>query len=131
MATNQKDLTVNVDWKHPSQVPDVPKGETVEYWVAAKRIHKNLHGEIIERVDVFTAQYVNKPVNLDENNEPDSDDYFCDIDGYPISAVGWFGVQDHADFDDFYTPLFYTDEHILLGWAEYIKPIFAMDETTL
>lgn len=131
MATNQKELTVNVDWQNPKQIPDVPKGETKEFWVAAKRTYEDLNGLAFEEVTVFTAQYVNMPVNIDENGETDTDDYLVDIDGDPLSAVGWFSVKDHNDFDNYYEPLFYTDEHVLLAWAEYTKPTFQMDAATL
>lgn len=109
-----------VDWQSPDSVPDVPKDETETFWVAVEFTRGN--GETSRCV--YDAQFVNKPVEFDEEGEPLSDDYFVTEDGDPVSAVGWHSLKEHADFDGYYDPLPFSDDYVLLGWAVYEKPDF-------
>ena len=112
-----------VNWQSPETVPNVPKDETETFWVAVKR--KTQTGW---RKFVFDAQYVNKPLEFEEDDTekqfPLSDDYFVDEDGQPTECVGWFSLREHADFSGYYEPLTFNSEYILLGWGKYQTPEF-------
>ena len=113
------------DWQSPDTVPNVPKNETKQFWVAVRRKSHNEEW----RKFVFDAQYVNKPLEYDKDDpdhedEPINDDYFVDEDGAPMEAIGWHSLMEHADFDGYYTPLAFGDDYELLGWSEYLKPEF-------
>lgn len=113
-------MKIQVDWCKPDEIPNVPVGETEEFWVASSYTSHN--GEKI--TSVFVAQFVNMPVNFDDNGEPDTDYYLCDNNGDPISCVGWFSNKGNFDITDYYEPLFLFNGHVLLGWAEFEKPDF-------
>ena len=122
--TNMKDVAPTVRWNDPKVVPVIELYSEKEFWVAVKSIHTDRNGNVHENEHVFCAQYVNRPVTIDEEGNADNDNYFSDQDGEPLSCIGWYSVQDHADFDNFYAPLGFSDSYILLGWAEHVKPTF-------
>lgn len=115
-----KEQMTIVNWNSPQNTPLVEEGSTKEFWIAVETNYPNR--EKTRRV--FSAQYVNMPVETDDDGEPNTDNYLVDCDGEPLSCVGWHSVKDHADFYDYYEPLSFTDEYKLLGWADYIKPEF-------
>ena len=45
-----------------------------------------------------------------------------DVDGCPISIVGWVRQEPHTDFDEFYVPIQFTESDKMLGWCELIVP---------
>lgn len=109
-----------VNWNKPSETPQVEVGTTKEFWIAVESRYPNRQ----VRQYVFCAQYVNMPVYIDDEGEPNTDDYLVTVDGEPFHAVGWHSVKNHADFDNYYEPLTFNEEYVLLGWADYIKPEF-------
>ena len=121
---------LSVDWQSPDTIPTVKKGESLECWVAVEstpRTYSLENGSPVDkdpRVHTFIAQYVNKPVQVDDNGDTDTDDYLVTADGEPWPAVGWFSIKNHADFDDYYEALEFNDRYKLLGWANYTPPSF-------
>lgn len=118
------DTTPVVNWQSPEKTPEVKTDEVKEFWVAVRFQKKDGWGDA-----VFSAQYVNKPLEYadddpDCENEP-VNDFFVTCDGEPMESVGWFSVKSHSEFEDYYQPIFFNKEYILLGWAEYIKPEFS------
>lgn len=118
METTQQQIIVN--WHSPEEIPFVSKGESTEFWIATER--KDRNGKLI--TSVYCAQYTNMPVSFDEDGEPDTDYHLVSEDGEAISAVGWYSVKNHYDFDDYYDPISFNEDLKLLGWTDYIKPEF-------
>lgn len=112
-----------VNWQSPETTPEVEKYESESFWIAVKSLVKDGWRE-----SVFEAQYVNKPLEYDESDSdcenPLDDNHFVNVDGEPMEAVGWYCVRDHSEFSDFYEPITFGKEYVLLGWGNYIKPDF-------
>ena len=119
-----------VNWQPPESTPVVEKGESLECWLAVEVKTKSFSKEDGKpqeagtRIVTFISQFVNKPVVVDDNGDTDTDDYLVSVDGDPWSAVGWHSIKNHADFDDYYEPLAFSDSYKLLGWAYYTPPAF-------
>ena len=113
-----------VEWKSPQEIPSIDIYSEKTYWVAIKRALTGRIGDTNETVHVFDAQYLNKPLVMDDNGDYENDDFLCDPDGEPMEAVGWFSSREHSEYDSYYEQLIFSDEMILLGWAEYEKPEF-------
>lgn len=112
------------NWIKPEVLPEVELYEVKTFWVAVKTIRTDRAGTAIEKQFVFPAQYVNKPLILDGDGDYENDDYFVNEDGEPVSCIGWHSEMDSSEFDGWYPSLPFSDEYILLGWAEYLKPEF-------
>lgn len=109
-----------VEWHSPEEIPDVPKNTTKNFWIAVE-----YPTEREDRTLVFTAQYVNMPLELDENGESLNVEQFVDHSGDPMEAVGWYDLQVHVDYPEYYDSLDFNENYKLLGWAEYDKPDFS------
>lgn len=116
-----KQLTPQVNWQLPSLTPDVPKGENHLFWVAVQNQWRA--GEQ-PKTSVYLANYINKPLALDDDGEPLDDDCHVDTDGNPVSAIGWHNQYDHPDFNGYYEKMQFSDKCKLLGWAEYKPPVW-------
>lgn len=116
-----KPLPPQVIWQLPSITPEVPKGENQLFWVAVQT--RWSEGEQ-PKTEVYLANYINKPLELDDNGEPIDDEHFVDTDGQPMSAVGWHNQYDHPDFNGYYEKMQFSDKCKLLGWAEYQPPVW-------
>lgn len=113
------DIRPVVNWQSPEAMPNVAKGEVEKFWLAMRIKRK---GEWF--TTVIDAQYVNKPLEYDEDGDLLDDDCFVNEDGDPINALGWHHVMEHADFDGYYEPIEFDAERELLGWGQYLKPEF-------
>ena len=113
-----------VDWKKPEETPAVNKYDMETFWVAVK--YTNPKGEVVNLV--FDALYINKPLEYASDDKdfenPLDDDHHVDVDGYPVSSVGWHRPLNHADFSNYYEKLNFSSNYEFLGWADYIKPEF-------
>lgn len=115
-----EDRMAKLGWNDPNAIPEVPKGESVSFWISVERTNRQ-GGKL---TNVYCAQYTNMPVVFDEDGEPDTDFHLVSEDGETISAVGWHDVKNHYDFDDYYEPIVFNEDCKLLGWKEYVKPEF-------
>lgn len=115
---------IQVAWNDPRFNPVVPKNEIKTYWVAIKVTHRPRNETPVEKIVVFPAQYVNKPLELDGDGQPTNDECLINIDGEAVDAVGWHTDRDHEEFDNFYPPLPFSENYVLLGWAYYQVPEF-------
>jgi len=111
------------EWKDPCTTPETPKYSDCSFWVAIKATRRGHDGEV-RSIDthVFEAQYVNRPLERDDDGDFFCDDYLVTEDGDPLDAVGWFSVKSHHDFDNYFEPLPFGDDYVLLGWADFDKP---------
>lgn len=107
---------MNVEWNTPESVPDVEKGTEKEFWVAVRSEHA-------EKDLVLVAHYQNRPLEFDDDGEA-SGDFLTTPDGEPHHSVGWVLRTEHEDFDGFYTAFQFSEKYCLLGWAEYVPPVF-------
>jgi len=114
-----KQLTPQVIWQLPSKTPEVPKGENHLFWIA---VQSQWSAGEQPRTLVYLANYINKPLELDDDGEPLDDDCHVNTDGDPISAIGWHNQYDHPDFSGYYEPIQFNEQLKLLGWAEYLPP---------
>lgn len=110
-----KQKAPDVAWQPASKTPEVHKGELQLFWIAVKTD---------QGVAVYLANYINKPLELDENDDPVDDDHFVDTDGQPMAAVGWHNEYDHPDFSGYYEKMQFNEHRELLGWAEYVPPVW-------
>ena len=101
-------------WNKPSQVPKIMTGTEELFWVAVQSKYS-------EEPKVFLAFYQDRPL------EEDNDDCLINVDGEAISSIGWVDCKEHCDFADYYTPLGFDNDYVLLGWAEYVPPLFTID----
>lgn len=109
-------MGIKVKWEDPDAIPDVAIGSEDFFWVATKH-------RLTDRVSVFLALYQNRPVELDDDGEPnDSYDGLVDLDGEYVHSVGWVLNQAHAEFDNYYTPMDFSGLWRLVGWAKYAPP---------
>jgi hypothetical protein len=111
----------NLTWNKPESTPVVEHGTEEFFWIA---VESRFNKDKKPKVFVFLALYQNRPLSLDEDGNPDNDDYLSDTSGEPIESVGWVENKSHYDFEDFYVPLSFNDDYKLLGWAEYVAPEF-------
>lgn len=107
---------MNVEWNTPESVPDVEKGTEKEFWVAVRSEHA-------EKDLVLVAHYQNRPLEFDADGEA-MGDFLITPDGEPHHSVGWVLRTEHEDFDGFYTAFQFSEKYCLLGWAEYVPPVF-------
>jgi len=108
-----------VDWNKPDQIPPVEKFAMDVYWIAVET-----HWRGKPEVCVFLAHYINKPLEMDENDEPTDPNAHINEDGEYVEAIGWHSEQEHPDFNGYYSPISFNDKYKLLGWAEYLPPEF-------
>ncbi len=113
----------SIQWHSPESTPAVPVDTEKEYWLAVCRPNKKTH--------VFLAYYQNRPLILDKNDEPVSDDPLISEDGEYIESIGWVNNRAHYEFSNFYEPLGFDKDYVLLGWAEYVPPVFDGPITTV
>ena len=118
MMSNNK---LVVEWKSPELTPDVKKYDQELFWIAVRSKWSDSEPS---RTSVYLAHYINKPLELDEDGEPLSDDCFVDTDGAYMDAVGWHDQYEHHDFSGFYQKVNFSEKLVLLGWAEYQPPEF-------
>jgi hypothetical protein len=111
----------HVDWNKPEVIPEVKKYGNKLFWVA---VQSQFSGAELPKVSVYLANYINSPLDLDENGEPINPDHHVDDSGEPIGSVGWHNQYDHPEYNGFYQPICFGDQIKLLGWAEYIPPVF-------
>jgi len=104
-----------VEWMSPESIPDVKLYSERQCWIAC------INGK--GKKYVYLAQYVNRPIILNDEGDPENDDYFSDTDGEPMHAVGWHSEKEHFDFDGFYEQIQFSDDYKLIGWAEYVAPL--------
>lgn len=109
-----------VYWHSPDTAPAVAEGSLCLCWIAVRQ-----HCEGTEpQVRVFAANYINKPLFLDENGEPTAEDYHVTADGEPVGAVGWHNEHHHPEFSAYFEEITFSDSYQLLGWAEYKPPMW-------
>ena len=116
---NTKPLTVF--WHSPTETPPVEMYDLGLFWIAVQSQYSAEQGP---RTSVYLAHYINKPLTLDENDEPLDPDPHVDPYGDYIEAVGWHCEYDHPDFSRFFQPITFNDQCKLLGWAEYVPPVW-------
>lgn len=109
-----------VDWQSPDDKPHVPKGESEMFWIAVNS--RRSDGSF--KTYVFDAQYLNQPLELNEEGEPFNENQMVDIDGDWLEAVGWYSLKEHSEFPEFYEPINFNEDYVLLGWGMYQKPDF-------
>ena len=117
----EQDTRPIVAWNSPNIAPTSEKMFLVAIQHTYYRQSTNEH---IVSTLVFNAQYVNRPLEVDSNGEPTNDHHFVNDDGEPIEAIGWYSVKEHSEFDNYYEPLQFYEDYVLLGWAEYQVPEF-------
>lgn len=105
-----------VFWQAPETVPPVAKFDMQLFWIAVRYD--------TGKTGVFLAHYINKPLELDADDEPVDPDPHVDEEGEYVGAVGWHSQYDHADFCNFYKQIYFSDNMTLLGWAEYVPPVW-------
>lgn len=120
-------LAPKVNWQKPDLVPEVPKYDYDLFWIAVQ--YQRSENEK-PKTSVFLAHYMNKPLDLDENGESIDPNPHEDDDGDPIHSVGWHSQYDHPDYNGYYQPIDFGDQVKLLGWAEYVPPVFEGSEGT-
>ena len=113
-------IMINVIWNPPESTPHVPLGKEQLFWLAVKSV--GIDGKATTTVRL--AHYQNRPLSLDDNGEPLDDDCLTDLNGDPMSSVGWVGQFEHDDFSDFYRPIEFNERYVLLAWAAFETPIF-------
>lgn len=104
-----------VFWQAPDKTPPVEKFAMQLFWVAVKYN--------TGKTSVFLAHYINKPLELDEDDEPIDPDPHVDLDGEYVAAVGWHSQYEHADFSNYYEAMDFSQME-LLAWAEYVPPVW-------
>ena len=112
----------NVKWQSNESAPDVELGGENLFWLAVKSIRNG-----VEREHTFLANYINKPMLLDDNGEitDEAQDWLLSNEwGTDVEAVGWFSSKEHPDYSDWYEPITFNENYVLLGWAEYNAPPF-------
>ncbi len=111
-------------WNQPELVPVVKIGDEKELWVAVRANRPNPHPDTEQvKIITFLAQYQNRPYEDNEDYE-DDDEALVNVDGEYVNSVGWVTCQSHCDFDNYYTPITFSESYELLGWAEYTPPVF-------
>lgn len=120
--SEQKPKPPIVFWQSPDEVPPVEKFEKQLFWIAVRSQYSACAEP---KLAVFLAHYINKPLELDEHDEPIDPDPHVDEDGNYVAATGWHNEYDHHDFSGFYEKIHFNDQYQLLGWAEYLPPVFA------
>lgn len=119
--SEQKPQPPVVFWRSPNEVPPVKKFEKELFWIAVR--HQRSADKDPKHA-VFLAHYINKPLEFDEYDEPIDPDPHVNEDGDYVKAVGWHNEYDHHDFSGYYQPIEFNDQYQLLGWAEYVPPVF-------
>lgn len=114
-------LVPKVNWQPPELIPDVPKYDMALFWIAVESTNNSEERPVTV---VFAANYVNSPLDLDENGEPINGNHHVDDDGEPIGSVGWHNEYDHPDFNGYFQPICFNERYKLLGWAEYVTPVW-------
>jgi hypothetical protein len=109
-----------VFWHSPDTVPAVAEGSLCLCWIAVRQHYEGTE----PRVLVFAANYINKPLFLDEDGEPTAEDYHVTADGEPVGAVGWHNEHHHPEFSAYYEEILFSDSYQLLGWSEYKPPMW-------
>lgn len=108
------------EWFKPNITPLVPMGTESPFWIATKRTHAD--GVVV--LDVRLAQYQNRPLELDEDGEPTSDDHLVGVDGDAIESIGWVVDNEHYEFENYYSPIEFNGSYELVAWAYVHAPAF-------
>jgi hypothetical protein len=111
---------MELNWQKPEEIPVVKAGSETQFWIAVEITNPNKDPEVF----TFLAQYQNRPYK-DGDEEHLGDDSLVNTDGEYVDSVGWVTCQSHCEFDNYYTPIAFSDNYKLLGWAEYIAPKFS------
>ena len=107
---------MNTVWISPDIEPVVEAGEEEIFWIA-------VHSQYTGKTHVYPAQFQNRPLELDENDDPAQDWVLYNDDGY-VGSVGWVTCKEHYEYSDWYEPIEFTEKYKLLGWAEFRPPEF-------
>lgn len=110
-------MSIKKEWFAPFITPLVPMGTESLFWLA---IESNYCGK--SRSFVRLAHYQNRPLELDDGGESTSDDHLVNTDGEPLESIGWVNVNEHYDFEDYYSKIEFNDEYKLVAWAYVHTP---------
>lgn len=119
-----KGKTVDAIWHSPESTPEVKKNDKRTFWIAVEATYRSCSGDSAIGKVVFPAQYLNMPLEYDDEGELMNDDCLVNIDGDPVEAIGWHTERDHEEFDNYYPAIDFNDDYVLLGWTEYYTPSF-------
>lgn len=109
---------MNLNWNSPDKTPEVEIGTEEEFWIAVDSRYSG-------KTHVFLAYYQNRPLDLDEDGYPiDEDVCLYDTNSEPIASVRWTHLKEHECYENYYTPIEFSEDYVLLGWAEYQEPKF-------
>ena len=115
----------DLKWELPLELPQVRNGTEKEFWVAVQITQVDT-SEF--KIVTYLAQYQNRPLILDDDDEPTTDDYLTNTDGEPMESIGWVTCKCHYEFEDFYEAIEFNADYKLIGWAEYTPPEFKGDK---
>ena len=107
-------------WHRPSITPLVSVGTESLFWIATKRTDNE--GEVSHNVRL--AHYQNRPLELDGEGNPTSDDNLFNIDGDAIESIGWVEDNEHYEFENYYSPIEFNEHYELVAWAYVHVPTF-------
>lgn len=113
-----------VVWHSPESTPEVGKNEKRTFWIAVNVTLRPCNGDPVIKQVVFPAQYLNMPLEYDDEGELLNDDCPVNTDGDHVEAIGWHTERDHEEFDNYHPAIDFNDDYVLLGWAEYEVPSF-------
>lgn len=112
-------MSIKNEWFTPSITPLVPMGTESLFWLAIESIHNGKTHKVVR-----LAHYQNRPLEVDENGDPTSDDHLVDADGQPIESIGWVNANEHYDFEDYYSVIEFNEEYKLVAWSYVHTPTF-------
>lgn len=107
-------------WFAPDEIPAVPEGEEVLFWIAVRSI--SFDGAVLEYTRL--AHYQNRPLYLDDDGEPTVDDHLTNTDGEAVESIRWVNSTEHEEFENYYTPIHFSDSYELVAWSFLATPDF-------
>lgn len=125
--TEKLEKFASIKWQSPGSVPDVQLGGEKLFWLAVKSVRGG-----VEHEAVYLANYLNKPKVYNDKGDLTDEciDWLLtnDWEEEGIDAVGWFDSKAHPDYENWYEPINFNEDYVLLGWAEYNAPPFFTSE---
>lgn len=112
-------MNIKSDWIAPHITPIVPKG-TEQLCVIATRSVR--YGVVHEHTRL--AYYQNRPLEYTESGELLSDDNLVNTSGEEIESIGWVNCNEHHEFEDYYSPIEFSDDYELVAWAKLDLPTY-------
>lgn len=94
------------EWKHAALMPRVEEGTEKEFWIATRAGRTG-------KTHVSLAFFQNRMVRLGDEKARAL-----------ISPVRWVERKGYSEFPDTYQAIEFSDQRMLVGWAEYAPPEF-------